>query len=82
MKYSNTPAQQDQRDNMRATLSNTFVPKDLREHAMRLCKTISDIERRTHAKAFVLFAGRSTEELERFIERMTPKTQAEGAAEA
>lgn len=58
---------------MRESLSNTFVPKSLRDTALRACKSIKDVERRTHAKAFVLFRGRSCEELERFIKSMEEK---------
>lgn len=73
MTYPNTPAQQAVRDNMRESLSNTFVPKALRSKALLMCKKIANVEKRTHAKSFVLFRGRSCEELERFIESMEEK---------
>lgn len=70
MTYSNTPAQQAVRDNMRESLSNALVSKALRSKALSACKKITNIERRTHAYAFVLFRGRSCDELERFIKSM------------
>jgi len=70
MMYADTPARREARENLRESLANSVVPKSLRDTALRLCKDIPEVERRTHALAFVLFRGRTRDQLEQFIKRM------------
>lgn len=66
-----TPAQDAQRDVAREMNKTLIVTKTLRHRALTLANTIADVERRTQARSFCLYKGRTSYEIESFIERMS-----------
>lgn len=61
----------DSRAYLRSHLSDTVVPRDLRDQALELARKNLSGELRDHAVRFLSYRGRCVNEIERFIDRMT-----------
>lgn len=61
----------DPRAKVRSNLSDTVVPRDLRDQALTLARTNLSGELLQHATRFLNFKGRRVSEIWQFIDRMT-----------